>query len=97
MTHRTFKPILYCALISLAICGCGSDVCEEAYDKQQQCIEELNCNLVGPMERPTCERTKTTFQDSQKVPPELCTGELESAAEMIINCPLNPTTCTCGS
>lgn len=84
-------------LIVLMISGCGSDVCEQAYDKQQQCVDELNCNLAGPMERPTCERTKASFQEVEKVPQELCSGELEAAAEMIVNCPMNPTTCSCGS
>lgn len=97
MNLKAYLRPLSLILIALFMASCGSDICEQAYDKQKQCIDSLNCNLAGPMERPTCERTKASFQEVEKVPQELCSGELEAAAEMIVNCPLNPTTCSCGS
>jgi hypothetical protein len=75
--------------------ACGDDVCGEAYEKRQACVEALNCNELGPMERPSCENTKSSLGQQERVPEALCVGEVKEAAEQYVDCTLDPRTCVC--
>jgi len=90
--------IVASALWSLSA-GCGGDVCEEAWEKQQACAEALNCKTMDPSMRNACDAAKAKFSVNYtlyKVNQEkhgfdmTCEGDNKLAAEGFLACTLSP-------
>jgi hypothetical protein len=103
-TQWTFLPPLAAlvlgGVLSLAGSGCGDDACEAAYDKMMQCVDGLSCNRLGPTERQECEATLSEWnqwKDDRSLFLTACSQDssLNTEAEKIAGCALNPTTCSC--
>jgi hypothetical protein len=88
-----------CALL-LAAGACGDDVCEEAYDKMEACVANLDCNKLDPVEMPKCLQAKNNwdqYSGNRTAYTTACGADsnIKSKAEEIASCALDPKTCTC--
>ncbi len=83
------------SLVWLAHAGCSSEVCEEAYAKMTACVQALDCNKLGPLERTTCDRTKKTWSNLDQTAYLLACRESPGEAEKLAACALDPRTCLC--
>ena len=90
------------ALTALLLCAgaCSNDVCEEAYDKMERCVSQLNCNKLDPADRDTCVKAKTAWDQyagnrSSYVAACGADSKLQTEADKIASCALDPKTCTC--
>lgn len=79
--------------------ACGGDVCEQAYEKQQDCAEALNCSTMDPTTRTLCDAARQRYtvsytlykanqEDNQR--DMTCEGDLRTRAEGIMACTLAP-------
>lgn len=75
--------------------GCGGKVCEDAYDKMNQCVAALDCSKLGPLDRPACENTRRTWGQVDRTAYMLACDQDSSEAQKIVDCSLDPRTCTC--
>jgi hypothetical protein len=83
-------------LITVALlASCGSDVCRQASDKVQACIDKIDCRKTDPLEKQSCEQRKKALQQSAGLPDVACTGDIKTRADQIMLCDLNPQTCEC--
>lgn len=73
--------------------GCGKDLCEEAYDKGETCIESLTCKGADPVQLQQCEASKKAFRQVNETAFKLACDEAE--AQKYIDCALDPLTCRC--
>lgn len=73
--------------------GCSKEACEEAYDKAQECVSNLNCKHLDPMQQPQCEQSRRVLQEQNETLFKIACDEAE--AQKYIDCQLDPTTCRC--
>ena len=90
-------------LAALIVCAtaaaCGGDVCEQAYEKQQDCVEALNCKTMDLSLRDLCDASKKRYsidyviykanQEANGIDMS-CEGDLKQRAEGIKACTLAP-------
>lgn len=84
----------------LAAASCGDDGCEQAYDKMMSCVDGLNCNKLDPQDRSKCESTRKQwdpYKDNRDLYIAGCSqsGQLQTEADKIASCALDPRTCQC--
>ena len=79
--------------------GCGTDVCEEGYEKRKECAEAMNCDAVEPDLRDRCIAVKKQYTIPYDVYTHLprsdgsafeCSGEEKEKWERIGACTLTP-------
>ncbi len=83
------------AMIAVAISssGCSKEICEEAFDKLAACVDSMSCNRLDPNEREQCEKAKQLRRDANETLFKI--GCDESEAQKVIDCRLDPNSCTC--
>ncbi len=97
------KKQAFLLLMAATLCGlgaaCGGDVCEEAYEKQQDCVAALNCKTMDLTRRDACELSKkrysidyTLYKANQEANgiDMACEGDNKSRADGIVACTLAP-------
>ncbi len=91
------KRLVYLSLIAmylaLAAAGCGKALCEEAWDKAQECVANMKCNITDPLQRPQCENAKQAALQFPENVFKLACDEVE--AQKFVDCALDPLTCKC--
>ena len=92
--------ILLSSLLLLSIgVGCSTEVCEEAYDKMNSCVANLNCNRLDPLEQAECIQAQSTWAKYKDRSEFLfaCANESQvgDLAQSWADCQLNPNTCKC--
>lgn len=80
--------------------GCSTDVCEEAYDKMNACVANLNCNRLDPLEQAECAQAQSTwakYKDKRSEFLFACANDSQvgDLAQSWADCQLNPNTCKC--
>jgi hypothetical protein len=76
--------------------GCGGKVCDEAWDKLNACIQKLDCNKLGPLDRPKCEQARKQWAAIDETGFKAACSANSAEAEKIVACSLDPRTCQCG-
>jgi hypothetical protein len=97
---RAIQVVGALAALLLVWGACSKDVCEEAYDKMESCVANLDCNKLDPLERPKCDKAKNAwaqYAGNEQAYLVACSNDsqLEAEAEKVVNCALDPKTCTC--
>lgn len=92
MSSRTRLALL---LVLASLVGCSSEVCEEAYAKMTSCVQALDCNKLGPLERDSCTRTLKSWTGLDKESYLLACRASPAEAEKLAACALDPRTCLC--
>lgn len=98
--RRLSLSFLALGLLWVAGAACTQDVCEEAYDKMQSCVEQLNCNKLDPVERDRCEKARKAwaqYSGNRSAYLLACSNDskIRTEAEKVVDCALDPRTCTC--
>ena len=90
------------AALALVTAGgaCSKDVCQEGYEKRQDCAESMNCARMDPSLKSACDQKKQLYSidyDAYKVAcrmpdnsPCECTGTEEAKWQQVVNCTLKP-------
>ena len=92
-------------LAALIICAttaaCGGDVCEQAYEKKQACLEALNCSTMDLTQQMQCKDKKklgavdyVIYKSNQEQYgfDMTCEGANKESAEGKLACTLEPQT-----
>jgi hypothetical protein len=59
------------------------------------CVQKLDCNKLGPLERDKCDRTRKTWLNLDETAYLVACGENQAEAKKIVECALDPRTCLC--
>jgi len=99
MTPMTRRLGALVALL-LASGACGKEVCQDAYNKMESCVAGLNCNKLDPLERDKCEKARsawTKYAGNETLYVTACSNDskIRTEAEKVVDCALDPKTCTC--
>lgn len=95
---------LFLLLIVLVtgLIGCETDPCEEAYEKEQACVQGMNCDSMGPSGSGPCYAAKKLYSQKYEVYKAACgaacdcEGKKLEESERINNCTLEPANlCKC--
>lgn len=98
--------LLLLALFALAG-GCGKDVCQQGYERQQECVESMNCAAMDPGAQAACEQKKKLFsigydiyfgacRDPLSGQPCVCEGTFREQWEQKLSCSMRPESlCEC--
>ena len=75
-------------------------VCVDGMCRNPECAEQPSCNKLDPIERDKCVKARDTWDrySGDKTAYTLACGadsRLQSEAEKIVNCALDPRTCAC--
>ena len=86
-------------LLGVSATACGGDVCEQAYEKQQECVAALNCKTMDLARRDLCDAAKKRYsidyviykanQEANSID-MTCEGDNKTRAEGIEACTLAP-------
>ncbi len=96
--------VVVTALLGLCIgaAACSKDVCEEAYEKVQDCVASMDCDALGPALSGSCQKTKKEYALSYTIYLGACPGSCSCEGaeqekwERINNCSLEPSNlCKC--
>jgi hypothetical protein len=85
------------SMLLLAPAGCSDAACDEAVEKMQSCLDQLDCNNVDPLQRTQCTSAKSQGQQAintmDGVP---CIDAASNLADQINKCSPSPATfCRC--
>ena len=82
--------------------SCSKDPCEEAYEKEQSCVQGMNCDQLGPGLSGQCQAKKNLYSQSYTLFKAACgvscncEGAKLEESERINNCTLAPANlCQC--
>jgi hypothetical protein len=85
-----------------ALVACETDPCEEAYEKEQACVQGMNCDSLGPAASGPCNTKKQRYSQKYDVYKAVCGAACECEgkhledSERINNCTLEPVNlCQC--
>lgn len=93
------KTLISCALsplvLALALAGCGtagSDACQQAATKIQSCQRAMDCSaFTDAADQADCLKIKADAQTAISSPSSVCTGDVQTRADAINKCTLDPT------
>lgn len=96
---RLLLVLILCASLSAA---CSKDPCEEAYEKEQSCVQGMNCDQLGPGLSGQCQAKKNLYSQSYTLFKAACgvacdcEGAKLTDSERINGCTLEPNSlCQC--
>ncbi len=94
---KSIMSLTVALVLGCTAVACGGDVCEQAWEKHQDCAASMDCKLMDLMLRQECENAKkyyaidySIFKANQEANGDdlTCEGQVKQDAEAIMACTL---------